>query len=112
MEFRVEKINGRLVAICEDKEKFLLSKVLLPYKAFIIDLLHSISWAEKKLYEKHDCENLVVSVGMLLDSITVGPRALDDEVRVSYLELPLADAKLLLFEWGAILQRWQREQKQ
>jgi len=111
MEFRIEKINGMSVAICEDKEKLLLSKVLLPYKGVIIDLLHNISWAERTLCEKHDCENLVVSVGMLLDSITVGPRALDDEVRVSYLELPLGDAKLLLFEWGAILQRWQREHK-
>lgn len=112
MKFRVKKINGRRTAICEDKDKLLLSKILLPYKASIIDLLHNISLAERKLGEKYDCENLVVTVGMLLDSITIGPPALDEEVRVSYLELPLADAKLLLFEWGAILQRWQTEQSQ
>lgn len=114
MDVKFENTNGRTVAVLADKgnvRKWLSSQLLLPSKYFIIELLHELAQAEKKLREDYGSQDLYVYVTPFLERITIESNSPGGTVEVQQIEIQLDIVKLLLLEWGIILHRQYIEQK-
>ncbi len=114
MRFRVEETDGGLTAVFNTEDPLhdlLLSRFLVPSKYFVPDILYDISLVERGLYPSHAFENPEVFVGLFKDHITIEPYIGEDEAEIPKVRIPLERAKLLLFEWGAAVQRWRIKRK-
>jgi hypothetical protein len=109
MKFRVEEINNQLTAIFDTENSLhnnLLSQFLISSTYFVVDILHDISLVERGFYSSHAYENPEVFIELFNDYITIEPYIGEDETEIPKVKIPLEKAKLLLFEWGVVLQRW------
>lgn len=110
VKFQIEEVGGRLTAVFVGEPELralLLSRFLLPSATFVVDLLGDILRVQRGFYDSHAFENPEVYIGLFKDRVTIEPYIAEAEEDVPQIELPLDEAKLLLFEWGAALQRWQ-----
>jgi hypothetical protein len=115
MKFRVEEINNQLTAIFDTEDSLqnsLLSRLLVSSKYFVADILHDISQVERDIYPSYAFENPEVFIELYKDHITIEPYIDEDETEIPMVEIPLEKAKLLLLEWGVVLQRWLMKQKE
>lgn len=109
MRFRVVETGDDLTAIFDGGDSLqnsLLSRFLVSSRYFVVDILHDISQVERGMYPSHAYENPEVFVELFKDHITIEPYIKEDETEIPKIQIPLEKAKLLLFEWGAALQRW------
>ncbi|HEX3557912.1 MAG TPA: hypothetical protein VHU19_01825 [Pyrinomonadaceae bacterium] len=114
MEFRVEEIGDQLRAIFDSDNPLhnsLLSGFLVSSKYFVTDILYDISLVEKGLFQSYAFENPEVYIELYQDHITIEPYIEEDETEIPTLRIPLERAKLLLLEWGVVLQQWLMKQK-
>jgi len=110
VEFRIEEVEGKLTAVFPGEPQlraFLLSRFLLPSATFVIDLLSDILRVERGFSDSYAWENPEVYIELFNDRVTIEPYIAETAAEVPQIELPIEEAKLLLFEWGAALQRWQ-----
>lgn len=109
MKFRIERETGRLIAVLDDGgslRRWLLAQLRLSPTRYAIELLHDIARVEVTLNESYSQQDLRVYVGPFLERVSIQPFIPDDEVEMLQLEIPLSVAKSLLFEWGALLERF------
>jgi hypothetical protein len=115
MSFRLEEINGIPKAVFEDEDprrRNLLSYFLHPAPYFVQDILYEISIVERQVIESSGFDNPYVSVLITRDHVVIESlKPESGESAHNRIELSLAEAKLLLLEWGVALQRRQVEQK-
>ncbi len=114
MNFRVQESGDQLTAVFdggESLENSLLSKFLIPDKYFVADILHDITLVERGFYQSHAFENPEVYIELFRDRITIEPYVGEEETEIPKIEMSLDSAKLLLFEWGAAVQRWRMNLK-
>lgn len=114
MKFRVEEINSKPVAVFADEtplRTLLLTQFLLPSDSFVIDILCDILRVEKGFYESYAFENPEVYIELFKDRVTIEPYLAEEETEVQGIEIEIDEAKLLLFEWGAALKKWQLARK-
>lgn len=110
MKFQIEEVAGKLTAVFAGEppdRAFLLSRFLLPSATFVVDLLSDILRVERGFSDSGAWENPEVYIELFSDRVTIEPYISQTKEEVPQIELPIEEAKLLLFEWGAALQRWQ-----
>jgi|SRR5215207_9954586 len=115
MKFRAEETNDQLTAIFDTEDSLqnsLLSRFLVSSKYFVVDILHDMSLVERGIYPSHAFENPEVFVELYKDHITIEPYIGEDETEIPKVKIPMDRAKLLLLEWGVVLQRWIMKQKE
>lgn len=115
MQFRIEEVEGKLTAVFigePELRAFLLAGLLLPSVPFIVDVLNDMLNIESGLSDSYGWENPEVLVELFSDRVTIEPYIAETEEEVPQIELPVDEAKLLLFEWGAALQRWKLGQRE
>jgi hypothetical protein len=115
LNFRLEEIDGQPQAVFEDIDehgKILLPCFLHPAPHFVPDVLYELSLVERRAIESSGFETELVDVQIFHDRVIVKSRLRIAEGN-EYLGLMLSidEAKLLLLEWGAMVQRWRLEQK-
>lgn len=114
MRFRLKEADNKLMAIFDGEDSLrnsLLSGFLDSSKYFVIDILSDISRVEQGLYSSHAYENPKVFIELFKDHITIEPYIGEDETEIPMVEIPMENAKLLLFEWGVALQRWRMKRR-
>jgi len=114
MKFRVEESSDQLTAIFDTEDPLqnsLLSRFLVSSKYFVVDILHDISMVERGIYPSHAFENPEVFVELYKDHISIEPYVEEEETEIPKVNMPLETAKLLLLEWGVVLQRWLMKQE-
>jgi hypothetical protein len=102
-------VEGKLTAVFTGESQLrqsLLSRFLLPSATFVIDLLSDILRVERGFYDSYAWENPEVHIELFIDRVTIEPYIAETAEEVPQIELPIEEVKLLLFEWGAALQRW------
>lgn len=110
VQFRIQEVEGKLTAVFTGEPQlraFLLSRFLLPSVTFVIDVLRDMVRIESGCDSSYGWENPEVLIELFQDRVTIEPYIPETEEDVPQIELPIDEAKLLLFEWGAALQRWQ-----
>ena len=108
MKFRVEEVDGRPIAVFDGEDpqrNSLLSCFLVSSNYFVVDILHDISLVERDIYPSHGFENPEVFIEIFKDYVTIEPYIAEDETIIPRVKIPLEKAKLLLLEWGLVLQR-------
>lgn len=115
MNFRLEEINGVPNAVFKDEDPRrgkLLSNFLHPAPYFVPDILYEISIVERQIIESSGFDSAHVSVLLMRDCIVIASSLPESGEGQSHrIELSLDEAKLLLLEWGFVLQRRKVEQK-
>jgi hypothetical protein len=109
MEFRVAEVDGRPTAVFDGEDpqrNSLLSCFLASSKHFVVDILHDISLVERDIYPSHGFENPDVFIEIFKDHVTIEPYIAEHETVIPKVKISLEHAKLLLLEWGVVLQRW------
>lgn len=115
MKFQVKEINEQLTAIFDTGDSVqnaLLSRFLVSSKYFVADILHDISQVEREVYPSYAFENPEAFIELYKDHITIEPYIKEDETDIPIVKIPLEKAKLLLLEWGVVLQRWMMKRKE
>jgi hypothetical protein len=110
VQFRIEEVEGSPTAVFIGEPQlraFLLSRFLLPSATFVIDVLSDMVRLERGFDNSYAFENPEAYVEVFKDRVTIEPYIAETGEGVPQIELPIDEAKLLLFEWGAALQRWQ-----
>lgn len=115
MRFRVEEIDNRPTAIFTSKNQrrnALLSQLLLPSTEFAVNLLYDITRVERGFdstysYSRHQ----VVSIRLFKDRVTLQLYDKGDGRDLTQIEIPVDSAKLLLWQWGLALQRWEMKRE-
>jgi hypothetical protein len=110
VKFEIEEVAGKLTAVFAGEppdRALLLSRFLLPSDTFVIDLLSDILRVERGFSDSYAWENPEVHIELFINRVTIEPYIAETAEEVPQIELPIEEAKLLLFEWGAALQRWQ-----
>lgn len=113
MRFRVAKIDNRPTAIFNSKDQrrnALLSQFLLPSTEFVVPLLYDISKVQRGIAVtsfKHEIGN----IKLLKDRIIIEPDDTAGETKAPPIEIRMESMKLILFQWGVVVQRWERKQK-
>jgi hypothetical protein len=116
MGFRVEEVDGTPRAVFEDEDPLrreLLPLLLLPAPYFVEDMLHELSLVERGVTESSGFDTPRAVVEFFSDRVVIEtylPEDSDDE-EPPRLELSVEEARLLLLEWGAALQRRHVEEK-
>ncbi len=114
MKFRVEKTGDQLTAIFDTEDSLqnsLLSRLLVSSRYFVADILHDMSLVERGIYPSQAFENPEVFVELYKDHITIEPYIEEGATDIPKVRIPLEQAKLLLLEWGVVLQRWLMKQE-
>ena len=116
MKFRLEEIDGEPRAIVEGVgtiEEALLGHFLLPAPHFVPDVLYEISLVERLAVEASGFETELVDVRIMTDRVSIMSKLrMGGAGQPAGVTLPLDEAKLMLLEWGAALQRWRMERKE
>lgn len=115
LNFRLEEINGepRAVLEVEDQlEKVLLQHFLQPAPHFVPDVLYEISLVERLAVESSGFETEHVDVCFFRDRVVITSKSKkDDEGEPSRVVMAVDVAKLMLLEWGAMIQRWRMDRR-
>jgi hypothetical protein len=115
LNLRLEEINGEPRAILEgagEAEEALLPHFLHPAPHFVADVLYEISLVERLVVESSGFETDLVDVKVFSDQVIIKFKLrIDVKGKSSSIVLSLDEAKLMLLEWGAMLQRWRIERK-
>lgn len=113
---RLEEIDGEPRAVIDGAdrdEEALLQQFLLPAAHFVPDVLYEISLVERLAVESSGFETGLVNVQILPDRVSIKLKlGIDGAGSPAGVVLPLEEAKLMLLEWGAALQRWRMERKE
>lgn len=110
MEFYLEESDDTPQAIftgVDNPLNALLGHFLNPAPYFVPDILYEISLVERRVVESSGFQSEYVDVQVFHDRIEIKarPNALAKGAAEEF-TLPLTEAKLLLMEWGAALERW------
>lgn len=109
MNFRVEEIEGVPRAVFEDEEpprRELLALLLHPDPYFVPDMLYELSLVERGAMESSGFDSPRAEVRFFRDRVVIeAALASEDDAGPPTVELSVAEAMLLLLEWGAALQR-------
>lgn len=108
LRFQTEEVGDKLTAVFNGEPEpraSLLSRFLLPSTSFVIGVLNDIARIEDGIDSTYAWENPEVYVELFPDRMTIEPYAAGTEEELPRVELGLDEVKLLLFEWGAALQR-------
>jgi hypothetical protein len=116
MRFRVAEINNRPTAIFSSKDarrNERLSQLLSPSTEFIAHLLYNITRVERGFDSDYSYSsmNRIVYIQLLKERITIQSYEEAHDKKVPPIEIPVERAKLLLFQWGLTLQRWEMKRK-
>lgn len=116
MRFRVVEIDNRPTAIFNSKDarrNERLSQLLSPSTEFIVHLLYNITMVERGFETDYSYlgMNRIVYIQLFKERITIQSYEESHDKNVPAIEIPVARAKLLLFQWGLILQRWEMRRK-
>jgi hypothetical protein len=116
LKFRLEEIDGEPRAAIDGAgrdEEALLQQFLLPAVHFVPDVLYEISLVERLAVESSGFETDLIDVKILPDQVSIKSKLrIEGAGRPTELALPLDEAKLMLLEWGAALQRWWMDRKE
>jgi hypothetical protein len=115
LNFRLEEIDGQPQAVFEDIDddgKILLPHFLHPAPHFVPDVLYELSLVERRAIESSGFETDLIEVQFFRDRVVVKSRIriAEGSEFVGFV-LSLDEAKLLLLEWGAKVQRWRMEKE-
>jgi hypothetical protein len=111
----VAEIDNQPTAIFHSKDQrrnALLSQFLLPSTKFVVPLLYDISKVERGIAVtsfKHEIGN----IKLCKDRIIIESDGTAGEMKSPPIEIRMESMKLILFLWGAAVQRWEtkRERK-
>lgn len=111
MEFYLEEIGDAPRAAFTGIDRplnVLLGRFLNPAPYFVPDILYEVSLVERRVLESSGFESAYVDAQVFQDRIEIRarPNALAEGAAEGF-TLPITEAKLLLLEWGAALERWQ-----
>lgn len=113
MEFELEEIDGVPKAVFGGPDPFrnrLLSAFLHPAPFFVPDMLYELSLVERSAVRTSGFDTPDAIVEFLPDRVVIKSiLSEDEEGEAPKLEISLAQAKLLLLEWGAARLRRQLE---
>ena len=110
MGIRVEVVDGTPKAVFEDEDplrRALLPHFLLTAPYFVQDMLYELAVVERGSVESSGFESEHVCVQFFRDRVVIEawlPEERDGE-EPDRLEISVQEAKLLLLEWGAALER-------
>jgi hypothetical protein len=115
LEFYLEEIGDvpRAAFTGVDRpQNVLLGYFLNPAPYFVPDILYEVSLVERRVVESSGSESAYVDVQVFHDRVEIRalPNALAEGAAAGF-TLPLTEAKLLLLEWGAALERWRSGRK-
>ena len=115
MRFRVAEIDNWPTAIFHSKDQrrnSLLSQFLLPSTKFVSLLLYDISKVERGIAVT-SFQHEIGDIKLRKDRIIIEPDDTAGETKASSIEIRIESMKLILFQWGAAVQRWEmkRERK-
>jgi len=110
MQFRLEEIEGAPRAVFENEDALrgkLLFHFLLPAPYFVPDMLYELSLVERNVQESSGFESPYVCVEFFRDRVVIEKCLAEHEDGQDppQVILSLDEAKLLLLEWGVMLQR-------
>ena len=115
LNFRLEEIDGEPQAVIDGvgrDEEALLQRFLLPAAHFIPDVLYEISLVERLAVGSSGFETDIIDVQILPDRVSIKSKLrMEGAGEPAGVSLPLDEAKLMLLEWGAALQRWRMEKE-
>lgn len=115
MNFSLEEIDGEPRAVVEgasQNEEALLQYFLHSAPQFVPDVLYEISLVERLAVESSGFETDLIDVQILPDRVSIKSKLMIEGTGEPIgVALPLDEAKLMLLEWGAALQRWRMERK-
>lgn len=82
-------------------------RFLNPAPYFVPDVLYEVSLVERRVVESSGFESAYVDVQVFYDRVEIRarPNAIAEGAAEGF-TLPIMEAKLLLLEWGAALERW------
>lgn len=112
MSFRLEEVDGIPKAVFEDEDPLrreLLPHFLLTAPYFVQDMLYELAVVERGSVGSSGFESEYVCVEFFRDRVVIEkylPEDAGDDEEPPRLEVSVDEAKLLLLEWGAALQRW------
>jgi hypothetical protein len=110
LEFYLEEIGDAPRAVFTDVDRplnVLLGRFLNPAPYFVPDILYEVSLVERRIVESSGFESAYVDVQVFYDRVEIRarPNAIAEGAAEGFI-LPMTEAKLLLLEWGAALERW------
>lgn len=110
LEFYLEEIGDTPKAVFTGTDhplNVLLGHFLNPAPYFVPDILYEISLVERRVVESSGFESEYVDVQVFHDRVEIRarPNALSEGAAEGF-TLSMTEAKLLLLEWGAALERW------
>lgn len=116
MRFRVAEIDNQPVAIFTSKQarrNSLLSQFLLPSTRFVSMLLYDISKLERGIPLINSFQHQVGNIKLFKDRIIIEPEDTAGQTKAPPIEIRMERMKIILFQWGAAVQRWEmkRERK-
>jgi hypothetical protein len=116
MRFRIAEIDNQPVAIFTSKQarrNSLLSQFLLPSTRFVSTLLYDISKLERGIPLINSFQHQVGNIKLFKDRIIIEPDNQAGETEAPPMEIRMERMKIILFQWGAAVQRWEmkRERK-
>lgn len=110
LNFCLEEINGEPRAVLEGAvkyEKVLLQHFLHPAPHFVPDVLYEISLVERLAVESSGFETEHIDVCFFRDRVVITSKSKKEgENEPLRVVMAVDEAKLMLLEWGAMVQRW------
>jgi hypothetical protein len=114
MRFRVVEIENQPTAIFHSKDQrrnSLLSQFLLPSTKFVATLPYDISKVERGIAVTNSFEHQVGNSKLFKERIIIEPDDTAGEMKAPPIEIRMESMKLILFQWGAAVQRWEMKRK-
>lgn len=114
MRFRVAEIDNQPTAIFTSKQArrdALLSQFLLPSTRFVSMLLYDISKLERGIPLINSFQHDVGTIKLFKDRIIIEPDDQAGETQAQEIEIRMERMKIILFQWGAAVQRWEMKQE-
>jgi hypothetical protein len=114
MRFRVAEIDNQPVAIFTSKQarrNSLLSQFLLPSTRFVSMLLYDISKLERGIPLINSFKHEVGNIKLFKERIIIEPDDPAGETKAPPIEIRMEKMKIILFQWGAAVQRWEMKQE-
>jgi hypothetical protein len=109
MRFRVAEIDNRPTAIFSSKDQrrnALLSQFLPPSTILVSMLLYDISKVERGVAVT-SFQHEVGTIKLCKDRLIIEPGDAAGETKAPPIEIRMESMKLILFQWGAAVQRWE-----